>query len=219
MRYASLSAMAFLLASVPAGAEAQADTWWDWTLQTANVRVEVGNTPSRTRVAPVVVYAEPQRAAARRDRDDRYNRDDRYDEGHGREGDHAGAPAFCRSGAGHPVHGRAWCVEKGFGLGSYAPVRWERQRWDNVAFDGRWYGDRRDGFDARVLVGIVGSRVYGRLDVIRGRLGGRYPLTGRWVEPRRGVRVLQVRSGPMAIAEFTDLNGDGRVDAVMVASR
>ena len=26
-------------------------------------------------------------------------------------------PAFCRSGEGHPVHGRSWCVEKGFGLG------------------------------------------------------------------------------------------------------
>lgn len=26
-------------------------------------------------------------------------------------------PAFCRSGAGHPVHGRVWCLEKGFGLG------------------------------------------------------------------------------------------------------
>ncbi len=26
-------------------------------------------------------------------------------------------PAFCRSGSGHPVHGRAWCLEKGFGLG------------------------------------------------------------------------------------------------------
>ena len=23
-------------------------------------------------------------------------------------------PAFCRSGAGHPVHGRAWCREKGW---------------------------------------------------------------------------------------------------------
>jgi hypothetical protein len=26
-------------------------------------------------------------------------------------------PAFCRSGAGHPVHGRQWCTRKGFGLG------------------------------------------------------------------------------------------------------
>lgn len=26
-------------------------------------------------------------------------------------------PSFCRSGAGHPVHGRRWCLRKGFGLG------------------------------------------------------------------------------------------------------
>lgn len=26
-------------------------------------------------------------------------------------------PAFCRSGAGHPVWGRQWCLEKGWGLG------------------------------------------------------------------------------------------------------
>jgi hypothetical protein len=29
-----------------------------------------------------------------------------------------GGPAFCRSGAGHPVWGRDWCLEKGFGLGT-----------------------------------------------------------------------------------------------------
>lgn len=34
------------------------------------------------------------------------------------------APKFCRTGAGHPVHGRRWCVEKGFGLGD-RPL-WER---------------------------------------------------------------------------------------------
>ncbi|CAN5333634.1 hypothetical protein BH18GEM1_BH18GEM1_20700 [soil metagenome] len=27
-------------------------------------------------------------------------------------------PPFCRSGAGHPVHGRRWCLEKGWGLGN-----------------------------------------------------------------------------------------------------
>ena len=27
-------------------------------------------------------------------------------------------PAFCRNGEGHPVWGREWCLEKGFGLGA-----------------------------------------------------------------------------------------------------
>jgi len=37
-----------------------------------------------------------------------------------------GAPSFCRSGAGHPVWGREWCIDKGFGLGSYDDYRWGR---------------------------------------------------------------------------------------------
>lgn len=27
-------------------------------------------------------------------------------------------PPFCRNGNGHPVHGRQWCIDKGWGLGS-----------------------------------------------------------------------------------------------------
>lgn len=47
-------------------------------------------------------------------------------------------PAFCRSGAGHPVFGRRWCVEKGFGLGRQ--VRDDRRViWDDdvILRDGR----------------------------------------------------------------------------------
>jgi hypothetical protein len=42
-------------------------------------------------------------------------------------------PAFCRSGAGHPVHGRRWCLQKGFGLGR------------DVLFDTRRRGRTRQG--------------------------------------------------------------------------
>ena len=35
----------------------------------------------------------------------------------GRENRRGNGPPFCRSGAGHPVHGRRWCIEKGWGLG------------------------------------------------------------------------------------------------------
>jgi len=256
MRYASLSAMALLLAALPNGAEAQANDWWDWTLRNVDIRAEVANGPSSMRDAPRVTYVEPARVAVRRDgynrdgygsdsygrdaygRDgrgrDAYGRDDRGRERNGRDaydrergsrererwgGERGSAPSFCRSGAGHPVFGRKWCVDKGYGLGVYRSprVRWERQRWSGVRFDRRWYGARPDAFDARVLIDILGGSVYGRLDVVRQRMGGRYALTGRWIEPRRGVRVLQVRSGPMAVAELTDLNGDGRVDVVLVA--
>lgn len=53
-----------------------------------------------------------------------------------RANDRAGAPAFCRSGAGHPVHGRRWCLDKGFGLGDRDDVFFEGD--DEVIF---WDGD------------------------------------------------------------------------------
>jgi len=136
-------------------------------------------------------------------------------------------PEFCRNGAGHPVHGRRWCVEKGFGLGHPRVARrdrrdrerWERERWNDVVFSPSRYRERADLFGARVLIDIVGGRVYGRLEVVRDRMGGRYPLTARWLRTRWGERVLQVRSGPLVLAELTDLNGDGRVDMVLAARR
>ena len=57
-------------------------------------------------------------------------------------------PAFCRTGAGHPVHGRQWCRDKGYGLGNERADRRERDdRYDprypgRVGQDGR--NDRRD---------------------------------------------------------------------------
>ena len=38
-------------------------------------------------------------------------------------------PSFCRSGAGHPVHGREWCVNKGFALGGRSYVHYDRYRY------------------------------------------------------------------------------------------
>ena len=37
---------------------------------------------------------------------------------YGRQNRRGNGPPFCRSGAGHPVHGRRWCIEKGWGLGN-----------------------------------------------------------------------------------------------------
>lgn len=58
-------------------------------------------------------------------------------------------PAFCRSGAGHPVFGRRWCLEKGFGLGSRGDVFFDNGRvifWDDdspvIVRDRRLRGDR-----------------------------------------------------------------------------
>jgi len=57
--------------------------------------------------------------------------------------DRGNGPAFCRSGEGHPVFGRQWCRDKGFGLGN---DRYDRRddRYDR-------YPDRRgdDRYDRR----------------------------------------------------------------------
>lgn len=216
MRHARVSAMALMLAALPARAESQSD-WWDWTLRdlAVQVRVEIGDGPARVRGVPDVVYAEPRVAVPRRV-EDRY--DDRYD-GRYRDRARGNAPAFCRSGAGHPVHGRRWCIEKGYGLGGARAhaYRWERQHWNDVYFGSRWYRTRPDYVDGRLLVDVLGRGAYARLDLMRQRMGARYALTGRWIRPDGRALVLQVRSGGTAIAELSDLNGDGRVDVVMVA--
>ena len=53
-------------------------------------------------------------------------------------------PSFCRSGAGHPVHGRRWCLRKGFGLGR------------DVFFDTRRRGRTRQG---DIMIGHDGEIV------------------------------------------------------------
>lgn len=58
-------------------------------------------------------------------------------------------PKFCRNGQGHPVHGREWCREKGFGLGG--DVLFERDRRT------RRY-DRNDDWWDRVLDMVIESR-------------------------------------------------------------
>lgn len=69
-------------------------------------------------------------------------------------------PAFCRSGAGHPVWGRSWCLEKGFGLGDRDDVFFDDGRvifWDDdtpvVVRDRRFRDDR--GFFEEALDRIL----------------------------------------------------------------
>ncbi|NIQ55246.1 MAG: hypothetical protein GWN71_18260, partial [Gammaproteobacteria bacterium] len=101
--------------ALPAAAAAQSPTggdgWWSWAL-------------------PSVARGEPIRTARGgltlpwpgRDRDD--DRDRRRADGKG--------PKFCRNGEGHPVHGRRWCAEKGFGRYS----DWRRIGWEDVILRG-----------------------------------------------------------------------------------
>ena len=49
-------------------------------------------------------------------RDGRWDGDDWDDDRYEERGE---GPKFCRSGEGHPVHGRRWCEQKGYGIGGY----------------------------------------------------------------------------------------------------
>jgi hypothetical protein len=129
-------------------------------------------------------------------------------------GTRAGAPAFCRSGAGHPVFGRQWCLDKGFGLGRDTGL-WGTARMGDVILrspDAR----QRIELNRRTLADVVGDVVFGRLEARRQALGATDPLTGRWLPAENGGHVLHVRSGAEPIAELVDRNGDGRVDLVLL---
>jgi hypothetical protein len=147
--------------------------------------------------------------------DDRYERrDDRYGY-YDRFPDHRESnkgPAFCRSGAGHPVHGRQWCVQKGFGLGWN---RWERDRYADVIFRDRTY--RRNTTLGRSTLGdILGSVVLGRFESF-GRRYGSGSMNGYWL-PETGANILQLNIGSIPFARLIDFNRDGRVDDVFVIS-
>jgi hypothetical protein len=123
------------------------------------------------------------------------------------------APAFCRSGAGHPVWGREWCLDKGFGLGSRAGTLWSRGGIDDVI----WRRRTDDRLDRGGLGGVLGDIILGRLALQAITLGYDQPLVGFWVADPQGPRILRVNSGNYEVAEFVDTNRDDRVDVLYVA--
>lgn len=126
------------------------------------------------------------------------------------------APSFCRSGAGHPVWGRQWCIDKGFGLGDADDLRWGVLRdVDDIQI-------RRvdEGTLARsVLIDILGDVVFNRLGLHAVTLGYTDPLTGSWIGESSGPRVLRIMSGGTPIAEIVDTDRDNRADNLVVALR
>ncbi len=127
------------------------------------------------RLGPVIILDDDRRGGVviRGDRDDRRERVDRRirrdrdgriilrdDDGRiiviGRGGiderfraNRGRGPMFCRTGAGHPVFGRRWCLEKGFGLGDREDVFFDDGRvifWDDdrpvIVRDRRFRSDR-----------------------------------------------------------------------------
>ena len=129
----------------------------------------------------------------------------------------SGAPSFCRSGAGHPVWGRQWCIDKGFGLGADRDVRWGTTRSVGDIIFGRRVGTGTVTRD--VLLNLLGPVAFDRLALHAVTLGYTDPLTGTWRSDATGPEVLLVNLGSHPIAEFVDSNRDQRPDLMLVALR
>ncbi|MGH7483048.1 MAG: hypothetical protein ACRELV_12910 [Longimicrobiales bacterium] len=200
--------------ALPDQGAAQQTNWWSWALPTT------GETQFRTSTGAVIALDRDGEWERRRGADDRDRRDRGSDDGlgdiiFGDDDDRArrGGPPFCRNGQGHPVHGRRWCVDKGFGLGSRGSIGWDRSGWDDVIFR----SPRRSGvYDRGGLIDVLGDVVFGRISAHGNRIGARGDLQGRLFQASSAT-VMQLRAGGVPVAELTDLDADGRVDVVLLA--
>lgn len=213
---AVIACAAALVFAAPQGAEAQTDGWWHWALQEV---AEKDRDRGSTTIGDII-FGRDDDARSRRDRDrrDRDQRDTRRADRRDRS-DRGNGPPFCRNGQGHPVHGQQWCRDKGFGTDR--GVVWRDGGLGDIIFGSPRDRDkqRRGAVDRGGLMDVLGDVVFRRVDDQRRRLGGSAPLEGRWVQPREGMRVLQIRSGGVPVAELTDVDGDGRVDYSLVPQR
>lgn len=157
------------------------------------------------------------------ERDGRYERearDDRDRRDRGYEGRKNGPP-FCASGAGHPVHGRQWCHEKGYRVGNDRRYDDRRDR-DRVTLGDIIFGRTRSSYpndrrlSGRDLDRLLGVQTVTRIEREARRLGFGSALTGRWQPGSRADR-LHLYAGNRAFATLLDTNRDGRVDAVRFA--
>jgi hypothetical protein len=206
-RVATAAAMAaMLIVGAPAEGSAQSevgpDGWWSWAAPVVAggemISTRRGGMRLPDRVEDILRGPEARRGQGARGQG---NRGRSARQGHG--------PPFCRNGQGHPVHGREWCRAKGWS------ATWNRTIWDDARI--RLPRDRRSGtLQQGTLAEVIDRVVFGRLDERRARLGVQAPMEGRWLVTPEGARVLQVRAGGVPIAELTDLDGDGRVDLVLL---
>jgi hypothetical protein len=129
----------------------------------------------------------------------------------------SGAPSFCRSGEGHPVWGRQWCLDKGFGLGVRDNLRWG---YTNDLGDLSFRNvSPQTNLAREALIAVLGERTFNRLALHAVTLGLVNPLVGNWIGEPTGPRVMLLTSGGLPVAEIVDTNRDDRADRMLVALR
>lgn len=153
------------------------------------------------------------------DRDkDRWKHDRRDDDGcrdserYGRyngPGDNDRGPKFCQNGQGHPVHGTAWCRQKG-----WENARLRSKGWQDVVLRRPRY-DARGDLSRSTLENVLGRVILGRFDTQRSRLGVHTPLYGRWIDTSFGSQ-LNLYAGGIQVGQVLDRNRDGRADVVLL---
>jgi hypothetical protein len=129
------------------------------------------------------------------------------------------APAFCRSGAGHPVFGRQWCIDKGFGLGSGDNVLWGRAVQPSAIVLQPTPANTTASIATDVLRAVLGNQTFDRLALHALTLGYTDPLVGRWLGEPTGPRTLLVTSGVSPVAEVVNVDRDNRAQNLLVALR
>lgn len=214
------------------GQGAADEGWWEWALRDLAAEGALGALDGAELDEALGLHLRDRRLD-RRDRrldrrDRRFHRDRRNPwrgrAGH-RFGSRRGAPAFCRDGSGHPVFGRSWCHRMGFGTG----FGWRRGSWLEEIIFRTLPGQRRPhrygtrgGFlrlDEAGVVELLGEAALRRLLREAGLAPRRGGIRGRWMRLDGGGGVLQLRADGDPLAELTDLQGDGRVDAGLLAER
>lgn len=229
-----------------AGQGAAAEGWWEWALRDLAAEGALGALDGAELDAALGLHLRDRRFDRRDRRLDRRDRRldrrdrrldrrerrfhrDRRNPWRGRAGhrfdSRRGAPAFCRDGSGHPVFGRSWCHRMGFGT----DFGWRRGSWLEEIIFRTLPGQRRPhrhgtrgGFlrlDEAGVVELLGEAALRRLLREAGLAPRRGGITGRWMRLDGGGGVLQLRTDGDPLAELTDLQGDGRVDAGLLAER
>ena len=182
--------------SIPSSGVAQQITtsvevdWWDWALP--KVQIQIGDDGGKPdgKDKSKGAKSNPGKQGGSKDK---------------------GVPAFCRSGAGHPVHGWQWCVDRSYKMG------WRSIDVSGAEFKGRDKYRKGDLLDALGVEDVLGRDVTNVIRSTARDLGLEGAINGRWTGGADGgALVLQLRAGNEPLAELTDETGDGRVDAALL---